>query len=328
MPSTTRLSAQLLALIEEQDGVVTTNQLQADGFSSDAVYRKCRSKQWQWMLPGVVLTVSGTSTRRQRLIGAHLWAGVDSLVDGVDACDWYGVGPAWMNRDTVHVVTPWGSRARSRDFVVVRRSLAEVIVSSRGRVPYVDPATALVVGARGARFERQATALLSRGLQQGIVDLGQLRDARDRIGHKWCGAVDAALRAVGVGLRSPAEKDARDLILTSRILPEPLWNQWLDLGDGGSPVCVDALWKDASMVHEVNGKRYHAWAEQFVDMHARNKRLTAAGLVAIGSAPVEIRTQRPATLDGIERTYARNAGRGMPAGITLIDPASIATWTR
>ena len=60
-----------------------------------------------------------------------------------------------------------------------------------------------------------------------------LRLARESIGDKWCRPVDGALETVGVGVRSPAESDLRKLIRTSPVLPEPQWNVWLDLGDGG-----------------------------------------------------------------------------------------------
>jgi len=157
----------------------------------------------------------------------------------------------------------------------------------------------------------------------GMVTLEDLRRAREHIGDKWCRGVDGALVAVGVGLRSPAEKDARDLILTSRSLPEPLWNQWVDLGDGGSPVCLDALWKAAALVHEVNGKRYHAWGNQFDDMHVRAARLTAAGLIVVQSTAVQVRRDGPATLARLELTHARYNGQELPRGVTLVkDPGN------
>jgi hypothetical protein len=127
--------------------------------------------------------------------------------------------------------------------------------------------------------------------------------------------------AVGVGLRSPAEKDAHDLIGTSLVLPEPLWNQWLDLGDGGCPICVDALWEDAGMVNEVLGKKHHAWAEQFESTEARRARIVAAGIVAQGCTAIQLRRSKALVLDKLERTYLLNAGRGMPPGVRLIDPS-------
>jgi hypothetical protein len=123
-------------------------------------------------------------------------------------------------------------------------------------------------------------------------------------------------------LRSPAEKTNRDLILTSRVLPEPRWNQWLDLGDGGPWICADALWEDAGMVEEVLGRKWHAWAEQFENTEARRARLVAADLVVQGATPRQLSSSGATVLARLERTYLLNAGRGMPPGVRLIEPPS------
>jgi very-short-patch-repair endonuclease len=171
--------------------------------------------------------------------------------------------------------------------------------------------------------ERSAIGLLSRALQTGLVGLGELRDARDSLGDKWCHNVDRALVGVGVGVRSPAERDMRALMLTSRVLPEARWNQWLDLGDGDPPVCVDSLIEEARLVNEVEGRRYHAWANQFEDMHARHERLTAAGLVVLHPTPRRIRFEAGALLARLEQSYLGNRGRGLPPGVRLIDPPQL-----
>jgi hypothetical protein len=129
--------------------------------------------------------------------------------------------------------------------------------------------------------------------------------------------------AVGAGVRSPAEETGRQLILTSRTLPSPLWNVWLDLGDGGGPVCVDALWLSARLVHEINGRRYHAWDRSFENMHERHERLVAAGLVVVPTTPARLSRYGAAVLSRLERIHEANDGRGMPDGVRVIDPPSL-----
>jgi hypothetical protein len=296
----------------------------AVGFTRGATDKRVVRGEWRRLLPGILLTSPGTPTRRQLLVAAWLWGGPDSAVDGADACAWHDVIAPPPVSAPVHVVAPFGSGARSRQFVVVRRTLANIEIAGHGIVPYVDVATSVVVAARNARSSGHAITLLSGALQKGAVTHFDLRDARERIGDKWCQGVDAALVAVGVGLRSPAEKDAHDLIVASRVLPVPLWNQWLDLGDGGRPVCADALWEDAGMVNEVLGRRYHAWAEQFESTEARRARMIAAGLVMQGCTALQAKRQAALVRQNLERTYVANAGRGMPPGVRLIDPPSIA----
>lgn len=324
MASRRLISPELSGLLNEQDGIATAAQLLAYGIGPHVVSRRVGAGVWQRILPGVLATFSGTPTRRQLLIAGWLYGGPSAVVDGIDACNWYGVRGDGFRAEQVHIVVPWASGVRSRDFVIVRRSLAPIMPASRGHVPYVDAATAFIVGARGAPSERAGIALLSRGLQEGIVTVSELAEARERIGDKWCRGVDGALIAVGVGLRSPAELDARNLILSSRVLPEPLWNQWLDLGDGGPLVCVDALLLDAGLANEVIGKKYHAWGEQYERTQERKERVQAAGLVINEMTPQRVRRNGLQALTGLERMYVHYRGRGMPPGVTLADPPTIA----
>ena len=324
MPRTVPINPELAALLQHQDSVATLAQLVSLDVSRNTAEKRVARERWQWLLPGVVLTTARTPSRRQLLIAAWLWAGPDSAIDGADALRWHGHEGSAVGQRNVHIVLPWDAPKRSRGFVVVRRAMAEISVGGRGVVPYVDAPTAAVVTARNLRDKREAIALLSRLLQRGAVTVDELADARQRIGDKWCRPVDAALIAVGVGVRSPAEEDMRRLILTSSVLPEPLWNQWLRLPDDGPDVCVDGLWVDAGLANEVIGKKYHAWGEQYDDTNARKERLQAAGLLVTEATPTRIRRQGNVVLANLEQTYRIHAGRGMPPGVVLIDPPAIA----
>lgn len=323
MPRTIKPSPELLALLRRQDLVATTEQLMAGGLSRRAVDNRVQRGQWHRLLPGIVLTSPSAPSRRQLLVAAWLWTERKGAIDGLDACAWHGLQFEGASRERVHAVAPADSPARSRDFVVVRRALAEIRIDSRGIVPYVDIDTAVLIAARGMESSRSAIAILSRALQSGRVTEQSLVAARQCLGDKWCRRLDSALVAVGIGVRSPLENDNRVLLGTSTVLPEPLWNQWLDLGDGLPWVCADALWEEAGMVEEVLGRKYHAWAEQFEQTEARRARMIAAGLVVQGATRQHIRTGGP-LLARLERTYIRNAGGGMPAGVRLVSPPAIA----
>lgn len=315
----------LAELLRRQDQVISSTQLESQGFHSAAVYRRVRSGQWQRLLPTVLLARSGRPTRRQLLVAAWLWGGGNSAIDGPDACVWHQAMAPLPLSAPVHVVTPATGTSRSRGFVLVRRSIADITVAGAGVVPYVDAATALIVAARAAVSSDAAIDVLSRGLQLGAATVTHLLEARERIGDKWCRGVDSALRAVGVGLRSPLENDYRGLISTSQILPEPLWNQWLDLDDGLPPVCADALWTHAGMAQDINGRRYHGWGQQLEDTEARRSRMVAAGIVVQAATATQIRRGGPVLLDRLERTYLAERGRGLPPRVRLIDAPS---WAR
>lgn len=257
------------------------------------------------------------------MIAASLWTGDEAAIDGMSACAHFGLKLAGFNPELVHVAAPFGeTSARTRDWVKVRRCIGDLEVVRTDRLRYVVEPIALLVAAREARNKDAAISILSRGLQTRLTTTRELQAAREMLGHKWCKRLDAALAAVGVGLRSPAESDLRDLAATSLVLPEPRWNQWLDLGDGGCPICADALWEGAGMLHEVNGRDYHAWGEAYESTSARTERVTTAGLVYTQSTPLRLLREPAVVLANLERTYQRNEGRGMPPGVTLIDPPS------
>ncbi|MDQ1699327.1 MAG: hypothetical protein QOG34_1190 [Frankiaceae bacterium] len=307
-------------LLDSQDGVVSAGQLMHAGISRATADKRVARHVWRRLLPGIYLTNAGAATRRQAIVAAWLWGGDACAIDGPDACNWYGVRIERHVRAPIHIVVPFGSRVRSRDFVVVRRSVADIEIADRGLVPYVDLPTALIVTARNSPSFRDAIGLLSRPLQLGQVDQEGLLRARERIGDKWCRQLDSALVAVGVGLRSPGEKDLHDTVCTSRVLPDPEWNAWLDLGDGAGLVCVDALWRDAGLANEVNGRKWHAWGERFERTEERRSRLVAAGIVVQSCTPTQLRTSRAAVLARLEQAYLLNRGRGLPPGVEVAHP--------
>jgi hypothetical protein len=322
MPRRVEFTPALIALIRHQDGVVAMWQLAEHGVGWPPVRGRIKRGEWQRVLPQVLITHGGEPTRRQRLIAAQLWAGEDSAIDAASASHYHGHRGVLLNSRQVHVVTPFDSAARSRDWVKVRRTIADIEIVQTTQLRYVVEPMAVLVAARDTHNVARAIDILSRALQSGHVTLAELNAVRTMIGDKGCGALDKALAAVGVGLRSPAEKVFRDLVMTSKILPEPLWNQWLDLGDDGQEVCADGLWVEAVTLHEVNGKKWHGWGWQYESTSARTERVTAADVVYTQSTPLRLVREPEVVLRNLERTYLNNLGRPWPPGVKLIDPPS------
>jgi hypothetical protein len=320
MPRRVEFPPALIALIRAQDGVVAMWQLAEHGVGWPPVRGRLKRGEWQRVLPQVLLTHGGEPTRRQRLIAAQLWTGDDCAIDAASAAHFHGHRGVLLNAQQVHVVAPFDNPARSRDWVKVRRTIAEIEVVRTSHLRYVVEPMAVLVAARDTRNVDRAVDILSRALQSGRVTLRELQAVRTMIGDKGCGALDKALAHVSIGLRSPAEVTFRDLAMTSKILPEALWNQWLDLGDDGQPVCADGLWIEAVALHEVNGKRWHGWGWQYESTSARTERVTAADLVYTQSTPLRLAREPGVVLRNLERTYLNNLGRPWPAGVKLIDP--------
>jgi hypothetical protein len=320
MPRVNDFTPALQALIARQFGVVTWQQLASHGVTRSAVQHRLGRGLWQRLRQGVFVTHNGEPTRAQVVIAAQLWAGDDAAIDGASACHGFGLTVKQFNQRRVDVVAPFGSSARSDRQVRVRRTIGEIEVVRMGPVRYVPEPIAVLVSARNARTYGEAVATLSDALRRRLVTVQDLRAGREMLGDKWCKRLDRALVEVGVGIRSAGESLFRNLVLTSHVLPEPLWNQWLDLGDGGWPICADGLWKEAATLHEVNGRAYHAWGEQYEKTSARTERVVTADLVYTQSTPLRLSREGAVILANLERTYLRNVGRGMPPGVTLIDP--------
>lgn len=322
MPRRVEFTPALLGLIAHQDGVVAMWQLAAHGVGWAPARGRLKRGEWQRILPQVLLTHGGEPTRRQRMIAARLWAGPESAIDAAAAASYFGFQRVPLLPGHVQIVAPFESPVRSRDWLKVRRTIAAIETVNTQRLRYVVEPMAILVAARDVHDVDRATDMLSRALQIGKVTQLELQAAREMLGRKGCGALDRALVSVGVGLRSASESWLRDVVKSSLLLPEPLWNQWLDLGDGGQPICADGLWKEAAMLHEVQGREYHAWGLQYESTSRRTERVAASGLMPTGSTPLRLLREPLVVRGNLERTFALYDGRGMPPGVRLIDPPS------
>ena len=125
------------------------------------------------------------------------------------------------------------------------------------------------------------------------------------------------IETLSQGIRSAAEHDFRSLVMRSRVLPEPQWNSLLQL-PGGQLVSPDALFEEAGLVHETNGRRFHAAEDLFEDMQRRHDVMVAAGLVVLHNSPRRLASEARVVIDEVEACYRRNAGRGLPPGVTIV----------
>ncbi len=308
-------------VIAGQDHLIHRDEAVVCGLTPRAIADRLARGQWQLVLPDVYMTHPGEPSRRQRLVAALLYAGPQAAIDGADACRFHGMTSVATDEDRVHVVVPFGATCRSRGFVVVRRTIGEIRTVATDLVRYVDPATAVVAATRRMRSSRAVLAAYSEAVQRRIATYEELLRAHIEGPPRNSRSGDAALAAIGAGVRSAPEADFRTLANSSMVLPPAEYNVWLRL-PGGRVVCVDALWRSSAVIHETNGRRVHAREDLFEDMQERHDELTAAGFAVLHNAPRWIWEHPREVIAQVERCHAMNHGRGLPEGVEVLPIAA------
>jgi hypothetical protein len=103
-----------------------------------------------------------------------------------------------------------------------------------------------------------------------------------------------------------------------------LVNPLLELPDGRR-ISPDVLMPDAPLVHETNGRAFHAGEDTFESMQARHDVMTAVGLTALHNSPRRLRREGLRVMDEFLTCYRRLAGQPLPPGVRLLHPGSYVT---
>ena len=113
------------------------------------------------------------------------------------------------------------------------------------------------------------------------------------------------------------ELDFLKLSRSSRILPEPQLNWLLELPNGRL-ISPDALYDDAAVVHETNGRDPHGDENPFESMQARHDALTTAGFAVLHNSPRQIRVESRRIITEVESLYSSRRGMGLPPGVKVL----------
>lgn len=182
MPRRLVLAPHLEHLLSVQDGVLTVPQAYECGYTRGSIHHAVDGGACRRLLLGVLLLRHDEPTRRQLVNAAALWAGSGASVDAESACLWHEIPVSHYDPTIVHVVAPSDSGARSRQFVVVRRS--DVIVAGgRGSVAsYVDAALPPILWNCWLRLPDGGALVCADGL---IADAGMVIEVNSKRYHAW-----------------------------------------------------------------------------------------------------------------------------------------------
>jgi hypothetical protein len=273
-------------------------------------------RHWQVILPGVYATDMRPITDHDRLRAALLYAGPSAVLTDACALRVYGL-PFVPDDEFARVLVPNEIQRSTRQFVVVRRTplMPDALIVGDLRVAPI--ARALSDLALRNPHERSSLAAAAAAVQQGRTTVAALRREVDTAAARGRPRLRRVIGSLASGIRSAPEEDVRLLVARSRVLPTPVWNCLLRL-PSGQLVSPDALFEDAGLVHEVNGRKYHAGEDVFEDMQRRHDAMVVGGLTLLHNSPRRVARESHVVLAEIEACYQREAGRGLPPGVEIL----------
>ena len=294
------------ALLLAHDGVVTRADAFAHGWSAGAVEHRL-GRSWQVILPGVLLTVTGTPTQKQRCLAAIAWAGKHAALTAETGLDPTAVGD-------VHVAVPHTRHLRTTAFVVggghvVPHRTTRVLVQTYGSLPCLPATRCVVDAAIGATSLRAVRALVASAVQSGRTTVPLLEEELRHARRNGSGFLRQALEEVGVGARSLPETV---LLRALRKVELPSYRLNVDVygEDGRWLARPDVVFDEIKLVVEVDGKRWHLDADRWVADVERHTRLEADGWTVLRYPASRVLSDP----DGVVREIAAVAARLLARG--------------
>jgi hypothetical protein len=253
------------------------------------------------VLPGVYAVSAGPLTRRQQLAAALLYCGPQAQLTGATVlelrCLRYSPADA-----RVHVLLPMSRQALAVDYVVVRRTLYLPTPHHVEGLPVTPAARAAVDACRELTSVHDATAVLAEAVQRRLCTLSQLV-AELELGPSAGSAVPRrALLRLGAGSASAPEADALELLSVSLVLPPPLVNHRLFLGDGFVAE-ADLCWPQARLIVEIDSVEHHGFGPDAERTSRRRAALVAGGWTVLSISPARLRLDPAGVLRDIEAAY-------------------------
>jgi uncharacterized protein DUF559 len=282
-----KCSLELEEILDDQDQVIGVG-VALRHMTTEALRWRVASQRWQQPCRGVVVAHSGPLTEKQRLRTALLWAGPGAVLAGLTAARLDGFKD-FAARDAidrpVYVLAPAGRSVRRQPpnlSVVVHYS---TMLGDADVHPVREPrrtriARSLVDAAAWMATERGTRAILAAGVQQKLVrpaDLNGVIAANQRLYRRKLMA--QTLGDIAGGAQALSELDFTRLVIRPYRVPEPD-RQSRRKDPDGKWRYLDAVWEDARLVVEIDG-RQHMDAQQYWDDMNRDNDLQIGGYLVL-----------------------------------------------
>ncbi len=280
-----------------QFGAVARRQLLAQGNRRARIEHWLRSGRLHPIHPGVYAWGRAELGTEGKLAAALLLAGPNAALASLTALWWL----ALLNRKPrrIQVASPRRITSRPDVEILCRKDLARTL--HRG-LPVVPLPEALLAAA--PLLSRNALRLvLARAEYDGLLDRGALEQVI-RIGRPGARALRAAVDAHLPALARCANGRERDFVLLCERngLPIPEPNERI------GRYRPDMLWRDASLIVELDGRRAHRTAAQLAADAARQRELEARGYTVIRFTWDEVEADPEAVVAEVRRRLAELSG--------------------
>ena len=299
-------AATLADLLAAQDGLVTRHQALAAGMTDAALRHAARpGGPWQRLDRGVYAAFTGNLGLRQRLRAALLVAGPDAVLTGAHACHAQGMRYV-PDVERPLALVPSAQRVAPSPLVTIRRTLVLPPARLVTGLPVAPVERAVADACLGGTSLRDVRALVCESVQRRLTTPERLAGVLAVAPRRGTRLLRQAVADVRAGCRSAPECELRDLVLTSRVLPEPQWNQPLPDLPGLTP---DGWWEEARLVVEVDSVEHHAIGPDAVDTQVRHAQLAAAGWTVLPVGPRRLRAHPATVLLELESAYRAGVAR-------------------
>jgi hypothetical protein len=275
----------IAALAAAQHGVVSRAQLLALDLGPDRINHRLIAGRLQSIHRGVYAVGHGVLTIEGRSMAAVLAAGANAVLSHATAAAAWDLRP--IGTGAIHVTVPGDPGRRRRAGIRIHRSttLEPPGTTTHRGIPITTPARTIIDLAATLKG-RPLEQALDRAEQLGLIDFADLTVQPGRPGSPSLQAVLSLYTAGSTFTRSELEERFFALC-DDHGLPRPASNTRIE----GSE--VDFVWRDARLIVEVDGYRYHRSPSAFEDDRERDVVLSLAGWRVLRFTWAQL-TRRPA----------------------------------
>lgn len=292
--------------------IVRVVHLEQLGLHRATIAHRCRpGGPWQSVVPGIVALHNAPLSRDDRRTAALLHAGPGAVITGADALWLAGFRRCPQPSGPVHLLGPADRRRSGHGLLYLERT-DRLPAPAPGRWPLADPVRAVLDLARHSRDRAVVRSAIAEVVQRGRGTPLDLRAELDAGSSRGSALPRSVLREVGAGVRSAAEAVARELLLSSPVLRDALWNPSLYDETGRFVATPDAWCDDVGLAWEIDSFEWHLGPQEYEDTLARHSAMTAHGIMVVHTAPSRIHRDPAAVRSELERIHAQCRARPRP----------------